>query len=151
MSSALLRVLVAVWIGRAFVRPVVELTDAAEDIAKGDYSRRVGISGTDEVGRLAGAFDKMAAEIQSVSENRELLGEASQLLAESIVDDTALSALTQLCVPRLADFCSIHLRQEDGTLERAAFTHVDLTKRALVEKAIPRNAYDGHEESGAAL
>jgi signal transduction histidine kinase len=148
---ALIAVLVAVIIGRAFVKPVVELTDAVEDIAKGDYSRRVGITGADEVGRLAAAFDKMASEVQSVSENRELLGEASQLLAESIVDDSALSALTQLCVPRLADFCSIHLKQEDGTLERAAFTHVDLTKRALVERAIPRNAYEGRRDSGAAL
>jgi signal transduction histidine kinase len=150
LGFALVALLIAIWIGRSFVKPVVELTNAVEDIARGDYTRRVGSRGTDEVGRLAAAFDTMASEIQSVSENRELLGEASQLLAESIVDDTALSALTQLCVPRLADFCSIHLVQEDGSLERAAFTHADLTKRALVEKAIPRNANDGRE-SGAAL
>jgi signal transduction histidine kinase len=147
---ALLAVLLAIMIGRTFVKPVVELTDAVEDIARGDYTRRVEMSRGDEVGRLATAFDKMASEVQSSSENRELLVEASQLLAESIVDDTALNALTQLCVPRLADFCSIHLLQNDR-LERAAFTHVDLTKRPLVEQAIPRHTYEGREESGAAL
>jgi signal transduction histidine kinase/HAMP domain-containing protein len=147
----IIALLVVVLIGRAIVQPVKDLTAAAEGIAQGDYSRRVGSKRKDEVGRLATAFDKMAAEVQSVSENRELLGEASQLLAESIVDGTALSALTQLCVPRLADFCALHLRREDGALERAAFTHVDLTKRALVEQAIPRDAYAGHDDSGAAL
>jgi signal transduction histidine kinase len=151
IGFSILAILAAALIGRAIVRPVVELTDAVEDIAKGDYSRRVAMNRGDEVGRLAAAFDKMGAEIQSVVETRELLGQASQLLAESIIDDSALTALTQLCVPRLADFCSIHLRNEDGTLERAAFAHVDPAKRPLVEQAIPRNAYDGRDDSGAAL
>jgi signal transduction histidine kinase/HAMP domain-containing protein len=150
-AFAILAIIAAALIGRTIAKPVVELTDAVEAIAKGDYSRRVGLTGRDEVGRLAGAFDKMAAEVESVAENRELLGQASQLLAESIVDDSALTALTQLCVPRLADFCSIHLRNESGRLERAAFAHVDPAKHSLVEQAIPRHAYDGHEDSGAAL
>jgi signal transduction histidine kinase len=151
IALVILAILFAILIGRAIVKPVAELTDAVEDIARGDYSRRVGSRRSDEVGRLATAFDVMAAEVQSVLENRELLGQASQLLAESIVDDSALTALTQLCVPRLADFCSIHLRNEDGSLERAAFTHVDPDKRPLVEQAIPRNAYSGNDDSGAAL
>ena len=148
---ALLAVLIAVMIGRAFVKPVVALTDAVEDIARGDYSRRVEMNRGDEIGRLAVAFDKMADEVQSSAENRELLVEASELFAESIVDDSTLNALTQLCVPRLADFCSIHLRATDGRLERAAYTHADLTKRGLVEEAIPRHTYDGRDDSGAAL
>jgi signal transduction histidine kinase/HAMP domain-containing protein len=151
IAFAILAMLVAILIGRAFVKPVAELTDAVEGMARGDYSRRMELERRDELGRLAAAFDKMAHEIQSVSANRELLVQASQLLTESIIDDTALTALTQLCVPRLADFCSIHLRKPDGTLERAAFTHADPAKRALVEQAVPRQAYSGTEDSGAAL
>jgi signal transduction histidine kinase len=151
IGFGILAILVAALIGRAIVRPVAELTDAVEGIAKGDYARRVGIQGGDEVGRLAIAFDTMAGEVQSVLENRELLSQATQLMAESVFDDTTLTALTQLCVPRLADFCSIHLRNENGALERAAFAHVDPAKRGLVEQAIPRNTYEGREDSGAAL
>jgi signal transduction histidine kinase len=151
LAFTVLAILLTVVIGRAIVRPVAELTDAVEGIAQGDYTRRVGLKSSDEVGRLAAAFDKMAAEIESVSANRELLMQASQLLAESIVDDTTLSALAKLCVPSLADFCAIHLRQPDGTLERAAFSHVDPAKRGLVEQAVPRNTYAGHEDSGASL
>lgn len=147
----MLAIVAAVLIGRAIARPVVALTAAVEDVARGDYSRRVGMAGADEVGRLAAAFDKMATDVQAVSENRELLGQASQLLAESIVDDSTLSALTQLCVPRLADFCSIHLRNERGELERAAYTHVDPTKHELVEQAIPKHPGAGGDDSGVAL
>ncbi len=151
IAVAILAMLIAILIGRAVVKPVAELTDAVEGVARGDYTRRVEMTRSDEVGRLAAAFDKMASEVETASKNQTLLGQASQLLAESIVDDTTLTALTQLCVPRLADFCSIHLRKEDGTLERAAFTHADPHKRVLVEQAIPRNTYSGHEDSGAAL
>ena len=151
IAFAILAMLVAILIGRAFVKPVAELTDAVEAVARGDYSRRMEFERQDELGRLATAFDKMAHEIQETSANRELFGQASQLLAESIIDDTALTALTRLCVPRLADFCSIHLRTDGGTLERAAFTHVDPAKRALVEQAVPQTTYSGQEDSGASL
>jgi signal transduction histidine kinase len=151
IAVAILAMLMAILIGRAIVKPVAELTDAVEGVAKGDYTRRVELARSDEVGRLAAAFDKMASEVETSSANRELLGQASQLLAESIVDDSTMTALTRLCVPRLADFCSIHLRRDDGTLERAAFTHVDPAKRDLVEQAVPRHTYTGQEESGASL
>jgi signal transduction histidine kinase len=151
IAFAILAMLIAILIGRAIVAPVTELTDAVEGMAKGDYSRRVGIDRGDEVGRLGAAFDKMAGEIQQVSENRELLARASQLLAESIIDDSALTALTQLCVPWLADFCAIHLRRDDGKLERAAFAHVDLAKRHLVDLAIPKDADDSPAETSAVL
>jgi signal transduction histidine kinase len=151
VAFAILAMLIAILVGRAIVAPVTELTDAVEAMAKGDYSRRVALDRGDEVGRLGAAFDKMAGEIQQVSENRELLARASQLLAESIIDDSALTALTQLCVPWLADFCAIHLLTEDGRLERAAFAHADLAKRHLVDLAIPRDAHDSPTESSAAL
>jgi signal transduction histidine kinase/HAMP domain-containing protein len=146
-----LAIVVASIMGRAIARPVVELTEAAEAIAQGDYSRRVGVQRTDEVGRLGIAFDKMAAEVESVATTRQLLATASEVLAESIADGTALTAVTKLCVPQLADFCSIHIRNDAGQLERAAFAHADASKLPLVEQAIPRHAYDGHDDSGAAL
>ncbi|MGE5101199.1 MAG: HAMP domain-containing protein, partial [Deltaproteobacteria bacterium] len=42
------------------VRPLGELTDAAEAIAQGEYSRRVSTGGSGEVDRLATAFNRMA-------------------------------------------------------------------------------------------
>ena len=44
--------------------PLVALSGAADDVAAGDYSRRVRVDRHDEVGRLAHAFNLMTSEIQ---------------------------------------------------------------------------------------
>ena len=50
-------------ISRRLARPLASLTTAAEAVAQGDYTRRVEVTGDDEVARLAASFNKMAAEI----------------------------------------------------------------------------------------
>lgn len=51
-----------VTIARA-TRPIEEVADAAHSLASGDFSRRVVTNRGDEVGRLANAFNEMAAQI----------------------------------------------------------------------------------------
>ena len=62
-------------ISRSITRPLNSLTVAAEAIAKGDYGRRVTARGRDEIARLGGAFNQMAAEI---AESRRALEERVQ-------------------------------------------------------------------------
>ncbi|HEX6324248.1 MAG TPA: ATP-binding protein [Vicinamibacterales bacterium] len=45
-------------------RPIVALSAAAEAVAAGNYSRRLEVTGRDEVARLAQAFNVMTAEIE---------------------------------------------------------------------------------------
>jgi len=53
------------WIvSRRLTRPLADLTEASEGIAAGDYSRRVVTERDDELGRLAVAFNSMAAQIE---------------------------------------------------------------------------------------
>jgi PAS domain S-box-containing protein len=60
---------VAAWVmSRRLTAPLRRLTDAAAAISAGDYSSRAGLTGDDEIGRLAGAFDHMAARVQSSHE-----------------------------------------------------------------------------------
>ena len=47
------------------LRPLSELTRAAERIAGGSYSQRVSVQSSDEVGRLAGNFNRMAAAVET--------------------------------------------------------------------------------------
>lgn len=51
--------------------PIESLVEAAEAIAGGDYSRRLGLARQDEIGRLAAAFDVMAAGIAGAHESLE--------------------------------------------------------------------------------
>jgi signal transduction histidine kinase len=77
---ALSAVLVAIggiaawWAGRRVARPLVDLTTAAESIARGDYAARVPVAGTEETARLATSFNTMA---EQVGEGRMALQEAS--------------------------------------------------------------------------
>ncbi len=64
----LLGVAVAWLISRRLTRPLVEVTVAAESMARGDYNYRIDearASRRDEVGRLAATFNRMANEVES--------------------------------------------------------------------------------------
>jgi signal transduction histidine kinase len=62
------------WAGRRVARPLVDLTTAAESIARGDYAARVPVAGTEETARLATSFNTMA---EQVGESRTALQSAS--------------------------------------------------------------------------
>jgi signal transduction histidine kinase len=131
---------VAAWmISRSLARPLVELTGAAEALAQGDYARRVRQNGSDEIGRLAIAFNGMADKVRDSHEasaralrTEEFLGEASRLLSGSFSDDTMVADLVRFCVPRLADYCSIHVVGDQGVIRRAETAHYVPAKGPLV-------------------
>lgn len=58
-------------------------------------------------------------------ERLEFLAEAGRLLALSLDPETTLGRFVGLCVPRLADWCSIYTLQDDGTLQLVAANHTD--------------------------
>ncbi|MHB1352430.1 MAG: bifunctional diguanylate cyclase/phosphodiesterase [Thiobacillus sp.] len=58
-------------LGRRFARPVRTMTRAADQIAAGDLHQRVPQDGGDELGRLAGAFNRMADALAASYDNLE--------------------------------------------------------------------------------
>jgi signal transduction histidine kinase/CheY-like chemotaxis protein len=58
-------VALALMLGIRLTQPLHELADAAEQIAAGDYSRRVVAHRRDEIGRLGGAFNSMTDRIEA--------------------------------------------------------------------------------------
>ncbi len=76
--AALLGALVA----REALRPVRKLTETAEHVAETyDLTRRIEVSGTDELNRLAASFNTMLAALeQSVAAQRQLVADASHEL-----------------------------------------------------------------------
>jgi signal transduction histidine kinase/ActR/RegA family two-component response regulator len=92
-------------------------------------------------------------ELEEERANLAFLAEAGQLLSSSLDYGSTLSRLTGLLVPRLADWCVVHL--EGGTAHPMPTTHVDLTKvealRQLYASPLPRGspfASDAVVESG---
>ncbi|MYW00725.1 HAMP domain-containing protein [Streptomyces sp. SID3343] len=65
--------------------PLREMTAAARAMARGDYSRRVRATSRDEVGQLATAFNRMAADLEAVDRHRrELVANVSHELRTPI-------------------------------------------------------------------
>ena len=63
-AGLLLAFLVTVVLGRMFSKPLAELRNAAEDIASGNYARRVKTTGRDEIGVVGQAFNRMAEAVE---------------------------------------------------------------------------------------
>ena len=64
VAAVILAGMMSVLLARRIIRPIKALTDAAGRLEAGDLSRRVQVSGTDEIGQLAGAFNAMAGSLQ---------------------------------------------------------------------------------------
>jgi signal transduction histidine kinase len=63
-AGLVLAVVVTLVLSRAFTRPLRELRRATEDIAGGNYSRRVRRVGNDEVGVVGQSFNRMAEAVE---------------------------------------------------------------------------------------
>lgn len=142
------------WLARGMTAPLREMTAASARMASGDYAQRVTQTSADEVGRLARAFNSMAADLAAVDEqHRQLIATVShelrtplaaqRLLLENLVDgvvlpgDSALeSALAQSerlseLVEDLLDLARIDAGAAGLTL---APVHVgELVNRAVAE------------------
>ncbi|WP_229067391.1 HAMP domain-containing sensor histidine kinase [Actinoplanes sp. DH11] len=81
--------------------PLREMTVAAREMARGDYTRRVRTRSQDEVGELAAAFNQMAADLAAADrQRRELIANVSHELRTPI---TALQAVLENIVDGVAE------------------------------------------------
>ena len=71
-------ILTARWV----IRPLLELNNAAKDIAKGEFDRTVEIQRSDEVGELANSFNAMAGQLQESFQTLEAKNAELQHLAQ---------------------------------------------------------------------
>jgi signal transduction histidine kinase len=93
LVAAMLLVLL---VSRSLTGPLTKLAGAAEDIAAGNYSRRVGIRGSDEIGMLGAAFDRMAEAVERARKTqRDFLANVSHELKTPL---TSLIGFSQALV-----------------------------------------------------
>jgi signal transduction histidine kinase len=137
--------------------PLREMAEAAQAMAKGDYDQRVTATSNDEVGRLAVAFNQMAAELAETDRvRRDLVANVShelrtpltalQATLENLIDGVATAdprtlqtMLTQVerlgrLVAQLLDLS----RLEAGTvpLDRQAFAVAPVLAHAVREQEL---------------
>jgi signal transduction histidine kinase len=94
--ALIVAMLLALFISRSMARPLTQLAAAAEDIAGGNYSRRVSIKGPDEFGLLGLAFNRMAEAVEKARKvQRDFLANVSHELKTPL---TSLIGFSQALV-----------------------------------------------------
>jgi signal transduction histidine kinase len=83
--AAAIGLLSARLLARGMTTPLRDMASAARRMAQGDYQDRVSTKSRDEVGQLADAFNRMAAQLEGVEQSRrELVGNVSHELKTPI-------------------------------------------------------------------
>jgi len=75
--------ILSVLISRQITKPLISITDASQEIAKGNYSQRVQVTtdNEDELSQLGHSFNRMAAQLeQTENMRRQLIGDISHEL-----------------------------------------------------------------------
>ncbi|HKW71373.1 MAG TPA: HAMP domain-containing sensor histidine kinase [Candidatus Dormibacteraeota bacterium] len=101
-AALIVAMLMTLLVSQSVTRPVSQLAAAAEDIAAGNYSRRVSIKGQDEIGMLGSAFNRMAEAVERARKvQRDFLANVSHELktpltsligfSQALVDGSLLS------------------------------------------------------------
>lgn len=99
--ALLLALLLAAVIARSVSRPLQTMAGAAEAVARGDYDQRVPQEGPDEVQRLAGSFNSMAAQVKTTQQaQRDFVANVSHDLKTPL---TAITGWSQALLDGAAD------------------------------------------------
>ena len=94
--SLVVSVGLAVFLARSIAQPIVEITQASEEVAKGNYEQTVAVKGRDEIARLARAFNTMAQQVGRTNRTlREFLANASHELKTPL---TSIQGFSQAMV-----------------------------------------------------
>lgn len=108
-----LALLVSTGLATLLTRPLARLAAAARAVGKGDLSQRVSAASSDEVGRLAGAFNTMTEDLarsrQEIDEfNREILRRSQELatlnaVAASVSQSLDLNTVMQAALDNVVN------------------------------------------------
>ncbi|MBH8553863.1 PAS domain S-box protein [Nostocaceae cyanobacterium CENA357] len=86
-----------------------------------------------------------------LEQGQRFLSEASAVLSSSLDYQTTLEQIAQLIVPELADWCTVHIVEEDGSIEQITVAHIDPAKLQWAQQISRKYPLDPDAVRGAAL
>ena len=100
LAVVALAVVVASWLARSTTRPLADLAWAVRQVADGDLDTRVPVLRQDELGRLAGTFNRMTRELQAyvhaLTASRDQLRGHLAILGDTLSSTHDLHRILQL-------------------------------------------------------
>ncbi|HEY9764496.1 MAG TPA: PAS domain S-box protein [Trichocoleus sp.] len=82
---------------------------------------------------------------------QRFLSEAGTVLASSLDYQTTLERVAQLVVPELADWCTVHIVEEDGSIEQIAVAHTNPAKLEWAYQIRDKYPLNPEDPRGTAL
>ncbi len=64
IAASIVAIIISIFIARSISKPIKVLTEAADEIAQGNFDSKVKITSNDEIGKLAQSFNFMAASLK---------------------------------------------------------------------------------------
>ena len=95
LTIGLLSLLAVRWLLSRTLKPLTTLSEAADQIAAGSYSRRVPVQTKDEIGQLAGNFNRMASAVETHINTLQEQNERQKLFTGAVTHElkTPLTSL----------------------------------------------------------
>lgn len=85
ISAAIFAMLMSIFVSKRITRPIDALTEIANEIADGDFGRKIYISANDQIGELAQSFNKMSHTLNlSMNELKQRNSELEAILNSMI-------------------------------------------------------------------
>lgn len=102
-----------------------------------------------KVARVAGLAEDIT-ERKRVENDLRFLSDASRSLSSLVDYESTLQRVAQLAVPAFADWCSVHMADENGTLRQLAVAHIDPSKVEIARMLGRHYAPDPNAPVGSA-
>jgi PAS domain S-box-containing protein len=112
----------------------------------------VGVPLFNDDGRFAGYIGSGIdiTDRRQTEQAQHYLAEASRVLSNSLDYPTTLANIAQLTVPDLADWCTVHLIEEDGSVPPLVTAHVNPNKIAWANQMNQKYPFDPNDVRGVA-
>jgi len=73
-------------------------------------------------------------EMRKLHDQDHFLSEAAKILASSLDYESILKKVAQLAIPEIADWCAVHLVEDNGRIHTAEVAHVDTRKLVFAQQ-----------------
>jgi methyl-accepting chemotaxis protein PixJ len=150
---------IAAVVANRAARPIVTATDVVEKIGRGDLSSRLDFQGDDEIARLGGNIDNMAAQLQEFLEAKALEADQERLLIaargtgairtadlQAIFDQTVASVRQVLKLDRVVIY-RLNEQEPQGVISESVGPDLPSALQAgIVDDCIPQELYDAYRD-----